>query len=94
MGPRTGLDAMEKRKTLPLPGIEPRQSSQYPVIIPTELSWLLAILRSAYYIIQEQVQMPGSLSNPMGIRLCASNHYDVHRPLTSVLCCPRPGLAG
>jgi hypothetical protein len=27
MGPRTGLDAMERRKIVPLPGIQPQTSS-------------------------------------------------------------------
>jgi hypothetical protein len=35
LGPRAGLDAVEKRKTSPLSGIEPRSSSLYPVAIPT-----------------------------------------------------------
>jgi hypothetical protein len=38
VGPRAGLDVVEKRKIMPLPGIEPRQSSPYPVAMPTELS--------------------------------------------------------
>jgi hypothetical protein len=38
---RKGLDLMEKRKNLPLPGIEPLPSSSYPVI-PIELSRLHA----------------------------------------------------
>jgi hypothetical protein len=33
VGPRTGLDAVEKRKILPLPGIEPRPSSPSLIII-------------------------------------------------------------
>jgi hypothetical protein len=40
MGPRTGLNDMEKRKFLPLPGLElptPRSSSP-SVTIPTELT--------------------------------------------------------
>jgi hypothetical protein len=37
VGPRTGLDAVEKRKSCP-DGIEPLPSSQQPVTIPTELS--------------------------------------------------------
>jgi hypothetical protein len=31
------LDAVEKRKSLFLPGIEPQQSSPFPVAVPTEL---------------------------------------------------------
>jgi hypothetical protein len=38
VGPRAGLDAMEKINILRLPGIEPGPSSPYPVAIPTELS--------------------------------------------------------
>jgi hypothetical protein len=38
VGPRTDLDAVEKRKNLPLPEIEPRPSNPLPVTIPTELS--------------------------------------------------------
>jgi hypothetical protein len=41
VGPRVGLDAVEKRKILPLPRNEPRPSSPYPVAIPNELSRLL-----------------------------------------------------
>jgi hypothetical protein len=38
VGFRDGLDAVEARKILPLPEIELRPSSSYPVTIPTELS--------------------------------------------------------
>jgi hypothetical protein len=39
MSPRTGLDAVEKRRiSCPLPGMETRQYSPQPVSIPTELS--------------------------------------------------------
>jgi hypothetical protein len=44
VGPRAGLDDVETRKFLTLPGIEPRtprSSSLYPVAIPTGLSRLL-----------------------------------------------------
>jgi hypothetical protein len=41
-GPRTGLDAMEKRKILPPLGIEPQLSSLQPVTIQTELSQLIS----------------------------------------------------
>jgi hypothetical protein len=37
---RAGLDAMEKRKILPLPGIEPGRPARSP-LLPTELSLLL-----------------------------------------------------
>jgi hypothetical protein len=37
---RVGPDAMEKRKILPLLGIEPQPPNPYRVAIPTELSWL------------------------------------------------------
>jgi hypothetical protein len=40
VGPRTGLDAVKKRKTLSLLGIEPLPSSPWPVALPTELSGL------------------------------------------------------
>jgi hypothetical protein len=43
MGLKAGLDAMGKRKILPLPGIEPRPSS--PSLIPTELSRILKMRR-------------------------------------------------
>jgi hypothetical protein len=43
--PRAGLDAMEKRKILPLPGIEPRPSRPYHVAIPTELIKLKRIFK-------------------------------------------------
>jgi hypothetical protein len=35
--PRAGLDVIEKRKILPLPGIEPQLSSLYPIDTLTEL---------------------------------------------------------
>jgi hypothetical protein len=38
VGPKSVLHALEKRKILPLPGIEPRPSNSYPVATPTELS--------------------------------------------------------
>jgi hypothetical protein len=38
VGPRAGLDAVEKRRILPLPGTEPQPSCPYPVAVPTELS--------------------------------------------------------
>jgi hypothetical protein len=38
VGSRAGLDVLENTKILPLPGIEPRPSSQWSVAIPTELS--------------------------------------------------------
>jgi hypothetical protein len=41
VGPRTGLDAVEKRKMLLLPGMEPWLSGSYPIAILTELSRLL-----------------------------------------------------
>jgi hypothetical protein len=41
VGPGAGLDAMEKRNILPLPGIKSWLSSIYPVAILTELSPLL-----------------------------------------------------
>jgi hypothetical protein len=41
MGPRAGLDVMEKRQILPLPGIEPRQSSPHNVSIPSYRGSLL-----------------------------------------------------
>jgi hypothetical protein len=40
VSPSAGLDAMEKRKILHLPGIEPRPCSPWSVAIPTELSRL------------------------------------------------------
>jgi hypothetical protein len=40
MGPRAGLDALEKRKFLLLLAIKPRSSTSYPVAIPTEISGL------------------------------------------------------
>jgi hypothetical protein len=36
-GPRAGLDAMEKRKILSVPEVEPRPSSPYCIAITTEL---------------------------------------------------------
>jgi hypothetical protein len=41
VGPRTGLDAVEKVKIFPLPGIETR--AVQPVAIPTETSRLLQV---------------------------------------------------
>jgi hypothetical protein len=41
VSPTAGLDDMEKRKFLFLPGFEPRQSGPYSVIKATELSRLL-----------------------------------------------------
>jgi hypothetical protein len=38
VGPRAGLDAVEKREILLLSGIQPRPSSPYPVTIPPEIS--------------------------------------------------------
>jgi hypothetical protein len=40
VGPRADLDVVEKRKILPLVGIEPGPFSPLPVAIPTELSRL------------------------------------------------------
>jgi hypothetical protein len=43
VGPRAGLDDLEKREFSTLPGLgtpTPRPSSPYPVVIPTELSRL------------------------------------------------------
>jgi hypothetical protein len=37
VGLRAGLDAVEKRIILPLPGFEPRPLSPLPVAMPTEL---------------------------------------------------------
>jgi hypothetical protein len=37
MGHRAGLDTVEERIIMPLPGIEPQPSSPHPVTIPTEL---------------------------------------------------------
>jgi hypothetical protein len=41
VGLRTGLHAVEKRKNLPMPGIEPWPSNSYPIIVPTKLFLLL-----------------------------------------------------
>jgi hypothetical protein len=41
VGPRAGVDATEKRKILPLLGIEPHLSNLWPTAIPTELTLLL-----------------------------------------------------
>jgi hypothetical protein len=38
VGPRASLDAMEKRKILPLPEIEPQPSSPYPVAVLSIIS--------------------------------------------------------
>jgi hypothetical protein len=38
VGTRAGLNAVEKRKIFPLPGLEPQPSSPQSVDIPTELS--------------------------------------------------------
>jgi hypothetical protein len=44
VGPRVGLDTMEKKKILHIPGIEPQPSRQpVAVSIPTDLSQLLAV---------------------------------------------------
>jgi hypothetical protein len=40
VGLRAGLDAVEKEKTLALPGVEPWSFSSQAVAISTELSWL------------------------------------------------------
>jgi hypothetical protein len=40
VGPRAGLDNVEKRKILPLPGLKPGQS---PVALTTELSRLVCV---------------------------------------------------
>jgi hypothetical protein len=45
VGPRVGLEAVEKRKFLPLPEIE--TGAVQPVAIPTELSRLLGFFRNA-----------------------------------------------
>jgi hypothetical protein len=51
--PRAGLDDMEKRKFLTLPGLGTptlRSSNLYPVAIPTELSWLICLcVRAGVY---------------------------------------------
>jgi hypothetical protein len=44
-GLRAGVDTMEKRKILFLPGIEPWPSSPYPVAIPTGHSGFLPIMQ-------------------------------------------------
>jgi hypothetical protein len=41
VGPRTGLDDVQRRKILPLPGLELRPLSVQPVAIPTAPSRLL-----------------------------------------------------
>jgi hypothetical protein len=57
VGPRPGLDAIEKRKILTLPGFEPQPSNSYPVAMPvampTELSRLL--LRRILGVKREEV---------------------------------------
>jgi hypothetical protein len=40
VGPRASLNAVAEKKSLPLPGIEPRLSSVHPLTVPTELSWV------------------------------------------------------
>jgi hypothetical protein len=47
MGPTA--DAVEKRKSLPLPGSEPWPSSLQPVAIPTDLSRLPPTLRIKHH---------------------------------------------
>jgi hypothetical protein len=61
--PRAGLDLMEKRDILTLPGLEPRPFGPYPVYIPTELSKLLilhplrTLIRSMYMkILYEEIK--------------------------------------
>jgi hypothetical protein len=44
--PRVGLDAVDKRKILPLPGSKLWSSSPYSVTIPTELFQLLSYWRN------------------------------------------------
>jgi hypothetical protein len=44
VGPRAGLDAIKKRKIFPLPGIEPRPSSPYPIANRLRYTGSLAIL--------------------------------------------------
>jgi hypothetical protein len=41
VGPRVGLDAVEKGKTLALPGVETGPSSRQLITIPTELSQVM-----------------------------------------------------
>jgi hypothetical protein len=41
VGPRAGLEAVEDRKVLKLPGIELRPSCPYPFAILTELSLII-----------------------------------------------------
>jgi hypothetical protein len=53
VGPRAGLDDVEKRKFLTLHGLElptPRLSSQQPVTIPTALSQLLQYTDAASWV--------------------------------------------
>jgi hypothetical protein len=48
VGHRTDLESVEKRKVMPLPGIEPQPPRLQPVAIPTELSRLLIIYIQLY----------------------------------------------
>jgi hypothetical protein len=43
VGPKDGLNVVERRQVLPMPGFKPRPSSPYPVAIPTELSQLRCV---------------------------------------------------
>jgi hypothetical protein len=57
MGLRVGLDVVEKRNIMPVPGIEPRPSSPQPISVPTELSRLKAfsLLISKSYHAQHRI---------------------------------------
>jgi hypothetical protein len=47
VGPKAGLDIVEKRKTLPLPGLKSQLSSQYPNAILTALFRLFCVSYSS-----------------------------------------------
>jgi hypothetical protein len=81
MGPRAGLDAVEKRKFLPLPGIERRPTSQHPISVPAELSRLLSPSRKMLLYTSIRPQ-------PLPSRFVLTKRQAAHEMLGQTSCTP------
>jgi hypothetical protein len=62
VGPRTSLDAVEKRNSLALLGLEPRLSIPYPVAIATEVSHYLRYERGTKNACDDCVHCVGGIA--------------------------------